>query len=534
MPPLNNQSCGVKNFESVSSKRNRIRRDDNVSKVNEVIHAVNEMAGFSAPSAKPAFKAQREAQTVLMKSMASLPRCADRLRMREAIHELLHLSPSSEYMSEEVVRSTVHPFDSGLVSLPDCGAEPLDATELIDERGREVLERFEETMIASDEALGNLYESQKHVKPYLDEVFRRDTDKYLAFINDLYDRGMIEFREHAKSIITPFFVTKKNGKLRLVLDCRASNQHFAPPPDIALAAGYTFGQLEVGEGVMYTAQSDVKDYFYSIGLPEGLRGYFCMPPIPLDEAKRFSRQSFSDDVENVYPSMRVVPMGWSWAMWVAQRIHQHQACVALDISPSQVLVDGRPPPPLSSGEPVVIPYADNLNVCGIDSRKVQSAKDKVVQQLRSVGFRVHEEEDASTVVQALGFILDGERGEVRPIPKKRDKLRLVLLWLATRPRITGRAIERVIGHTIHMFMLRRELLSIFRTVYDFKTAHYKKPVKLWASAARECKWAAAMLLVCKSDLRLPWSGDITVSDACLTGTAVATLHSDPNTAQEIG
>ena len=119
VPPLNNQSCGVKNFESVSSKRNRIRRDDNVSKVNEVIHAVNEMAGFSAPSAKPAFKAQREAQTVLMKSMASLPRCADRLRMREAIHELLHLSPSSEYMSEEVVRSTVHAFDSGLVSLPD-------------------------------------------------------------------------------------------------------------------------------------------------------------------------------------------------------------------------------------------------------------------------------------------------------------------------------------------------------------------------------------------------------------------------------
>ena len=533
--PGSQQDSGGKNFESVSSKRNRVRREDNVSKVNEVIHAVNEMAGFTAPSKKPALKAQCAAQTVLMRSVASLPRCAERPRMREAIHELLRLSPSSEYMSEEVVRSTVHPYDPCLVSLPECGAAPCDATELIDERGRDVLERFEDTMIASDEALGSLFESQKHIKPDLDEVFQKEPSKYIAFIKDLYERGMIEFREHAKSIITPFFVTKKNGKLRLVLDCRASNQHFTPPPDIALAAGYTFGQLEVGANeVMYTAQSDVKDYFYSIGLPRGLRGYFCMPSIPIEDAKELCDLSGFGEVDRVYPCMQVVPMGWSWAMWLAQRVHQHQACIALDISPAQVLADGRPPPSMSSGEPVIIPYADNLNVCGIDSQRVQSAKDKVVQQLQSVGFRVHEEEDASAVVQALGFILDGQKGEVRPIPRKRDKLRLVLLWLSTRPKITGRALERVIGHSIHMFMLRRELLSVFRAVYDFKVAHYKKPVRLWASAAKECKWAAALLLVCKSDLRLPWCGDITVSDACLTGTAVATLHSDPSTARSVG
>ena len=226
---------------------------------------------------------------------------------------------------------------------------------------------------------------------------------------------MIEFRSAAKSIITPFFVSKKNGRLRLVLDCRATNQMFMPPPDIALAAGYTFAQLEVGpDQVMYTAQSDVKDYFYSIGLPEELRGFFCVPSIPIADLGLDLSEGY-EGVTEVFPFLTVVPMGWSWAMWIAQRIHQHQACLALDIPPSQVLADGRPPPSLVGGTPAIIPYAENLNVCGTDRTRVQQAKDAVVSRLRAVGFRVHEEEDANPVAQALGFVLDGERGEIRPV-----------------------------------------------------------------------------------------------------------------------
>ena len=220
-PTRKSQSVGNL-FESVRAKRNRVRRNDNLSKVNEVISAINEMAGFSCLSERPAFKAQRDAQTVLMRSMASLPRSAERPCMREAIHELLHLCPSSEYMPEEGTRSTVHPFDPCAVSLPDCGADPFDAAALIDEQGRDVLERFEETTLACDEAAGMYFEKQNYIKPYLDEVFQKEPETYVGFIKDLFQRGMIEFRESAKSVITPFFVTKKNGRLRLVLDCRKS------------------------------------------------------------------------------------------------------------------------------------------------------------------------------------------------------------------------------------------------------------------------------------------------------------------------
>ena len=221
-------------------------------------------------------------------------------------------------------------------------------------------------------------------------------------------------------------------------------------------------------------------------------------------------------------------------MWIAQCIHQHQAAVALNCSPSQVLVDGRPPPALQADTALLIPYADNLNVVGTDKKVVQDAKDKVVGQLRAVGFRVHEEEDSSLHAQALGFILDGEAGEVQPIPSRRDKVRLSLLWLAKRPKITGKAIERIIGHCVHLFMLRRDLLSIFRSVYDFKIAHYDKPCKLWRTAAEECRIAAALILTCSANLRKSWDNTITVSDASLSGTAVAALTVDPCTVQAIG
>ena len=178
--------------ESVNAKQHRVRRVDNLCKVNEVITAINDMAGFSSPSLRPAFKAQREAQSVLMRRMASLPRSAERLRMREAIHELLHLCPSSEYMPEEGTRSTVCPWHRSLVSLPECGATPSDARLLLDVQGREVLDKFSSSMLASDEALGMLYEKKgNHVKPYLDEVFRKDHGIYVQFVLDLYQRGMI-------------------------------------------------------------------------------------------------------------------------------------------------------------------------------------------------------------------------------------------------------------------------------------------------------------------------------------------------------
>ena len=85
--------------------------------------------------------------------------------------------------------------------------------------------------------------------------------------------------------------------------------------------------------------------------------------------------------------------------------------IGAGIPHEQVLVDGRPAPDLSPGATVIVPYADNLNVIGVCKGDVQRVKDAAASRLRQVGFRVHEEEDASTYARALGLYHWRKEGE---------------------------------------------------------------------------------------------------------------------------
>ena len=245
--------------ESTCVRRHRARRRENLQKTNEVIHALNSMAGFSEPCAQVPTPNQAISQTLLLKKIAHLPRSRDRVFQREAIRELLLDCPASPYVSGEGRVGSVRAYQRDLVSLPESGAEPRDATALLDPQGREILKKFTCTMFVGDEG-----SSKKKITPYMDENLKASPQAYADFIADIFARGMIDFDRTATSVITPFFVSKKSGKLRLVLDCRASNLLFAHPPDIALAAGYTFAQLEIPDGEnMYIAQSDVRLFHWA-------------------------------------------------------------------------------------------------------------------------------------------------------------------------------------------------------------------------------------------------------------------------------
>ena len=389
--PFVSEKMEPNSFPSLRSKRRAFRRYGNAKRVNGIISTLNEMAGFAANGggSSSLTKAQDLAHQQLFSSVAHAPRSATHFSSREALYELLHCGLSS-YGSEEEARSTVRSYNKCLVSLPETGAQVFSAEELLDDTGRGILQDPFHHLFSEDVS------HAPRVKPYMDEVLKSNTSLYHDFIGDLWDKGMITFGQSKRALITPFFVTKKNGKLRLVLDCRATNGLFRPPPDIAMAAGYSFGQLALhkdrdsaGERrKLFTAQSDIKDYFYSIGMPEYLFPFFCLPPIrPAKLSGRIPELAgLEGSVADIYPQMKVVPMGWSWAMFFAQRIHQLQVMIGAGISHEQVLVDGRPPPMLDDGKSIVIPYADNLNVIGINKQDVQNIKDKAVARLRQVGF----------------------------------------------------------------------------------------------------------------------------------------------------
>lgn len=271
-----------------------------------------------------------------------------------------------------------------------------------------------------------------------------------------------------------------------------------------------------------------------LALPSSLQSLFCLPALPRSEVATWGINS-TDLPETsssgwIWPRLRVVPMGWSWAMYFAQRAHQHLCLQATGLGMDRVLVEGRPSPDLSDSEVALIPYADNLNVTGISAQRVQEVKDLIVKKLRDTGFRVHEETEAQSTVQSLGFLVDGITGTIQPVPERLDRVVRCFAWLGKAPRISGRAIERLLGHAVHLCMLRRELLSIFRSLYDFIHSSYKVRTKLWPSAAKEARWASHLMKLCTCDLKRPWSSSITSSDASLSGIAVS--RRDISTAEQ--
>ena len=100
----------------------------------------------------------------------------------------------------------------------------------------------------------------------------------------------------------------------------------------------------------------------------------------------------------------------------------------------------RPAPSLADGQPLIIAYADNLNIAGTCAEQVQST----VAHLRSLGFGVHEEMDACTSAASLGFFVDGVKGTVSPIPQKVGLVVAAFKWLSRRPRVSGKSVEKLL------------------------------------------------------------------------------------------
>ena len=128
---------------------------------------------------------------------------------------------------------------------------------------------------------------------------------------------------------------------------------------------------------------------------------------------------------------------------------------ATGLDHDRFLVEGQPAPCLEEGEVALLPYADNLNVLGTN-KKVQVTKDKIVEYLRSFGFRVHEEMEATCTFQSLGFYIDGQNGVVTPIPERLDKVVRCFTWLSKQPRVSGKAVEKLLGHCTHIFVCYAE------------------------------------------------------------------------------
>eukprot|EP00971_Amphidinium_carterae_P339509 6477355-Amphidinium_carterae.1 len=355
------------------------------------------------------------------------------------VNELLRMSLS--YGGEmESDTATVAPYKKGYISLPETTTGCPRAEEVLDASGQALLSSFETTMLRPDSELGWCFERQKEISPYMDTILSRDKFAYLDFVMDLWGRNLVSWRRSASCVSCPFFVWKKDGiKRRLILDCRQTNVLFRDPPKMRMASGAKLADIRLPPAAnLYIGKSDVKDFFYNIRLDGKVCEYFGMPSLRCCDAVRYFHErdlpipkELQDMVltgrASVWPCFTAVPMGWKWAMYIAQRIHTKICLEGSGLDSDRVMEEGVIPDVLGTTTPMILPYVDNLNVLGTSADVVDSILLSIVHRLRSAGFTVHEVETATCMTSVLGYEVNGQLGTVSC---KRDKLNAVReAWL---------------------------------------------------------------------------------------------------------
>jgi hypothetical protein len=200
-------------------------------RANLLIDCLNEMQG-SATSCSAPIAVQQRAHAAILKQVARAVPLAPHSFGRASAETLMCCRLS--YLSEEQADSPVVPYDSARLSIPFVGHSAACAADVLDPAGRVVLEGFNKHMLLAPDAWSRVVHEGESIIPYMDPVLKHSPVQHALFVKKLWDAGMIDFTDSPLDVVTPFCVSKKYGRQRLVLDCRCVNRRFKPSPPMEI------------------------------------------------------------------------------------------------------------------------------------------------------------------------------------------------------------------------------------------------------------------------------------------------------------
>ena len=136
------------------------------------------------------------------------------------------------------------------------------------------------------------------------------------------------------------------------------------------------------------------------------------------------------------------------------------------------------------------------------------------------GLKTHEVVEASDLVECLGVEISGRSGEVRPTPTRMRRLRGGILRIINGRPVSGRDLERVLGHITFVLLLNRPLLAVLNHIYAFVERHYQQTLRVWESVRQELEIVLHLLILARCNLKKEWDPCPLMTDASLSGYAV--------------
>ena len=127
--------------------------------------------------------------------------------------------------------TTVVGYQKDLVSLPSGVTSPVPLSDVLPESITSPL--TPQTLLADEDVVRHR-RSTEAVKLYTDAVLKNSKNAMKGFVVQLLKCGLIGACSDNLGTVTPFFVKKKDGRQRLVWDCREVNRQFKRPTRLEL------------------------------------------------------------------------------------------------------------------------------------------------------------------------------------------------------------------------------------------------------------------------------------------------------------
>ena len=149
-------------------------------------------------------------------------------------------------------------------------------------------------MLRPLEEVDEIHARAGRVVPYTDPVLKRSRRTYVRLLRRLHAAGLVRWSRRCRCEVGVFTVSRKDGRLRLILDCRSANRYFLSPPGVSLLTAEGLGRIEVDPNApsemdpLAAGIIDVQNCFHRMlfdtdGPISEIAEFFGLPPVTAGE-----------------------------------------------------------------------------------------------------------------------------------------------------------------------------------------------------------------------------------------------------------
>lgn len=335
--------------------------------------------------------------------------------------------------------------------------------------------------------------------------------EYVALVNRMAAVKMITFVESPACVNGVFGVKKDADAIRLIIDARPANALFVDPDPVQLPSPAVLAQLSVPkDSVMYTAKSDLSNFYHRLKLPAWMQPYFALPPV------RCSEVGLPGGDKLVYPCCTTLPMGFSHSVYLAQAIHEHIVDSRSSLREEDRMISARRVYELAGSRVFHMIYIDDVLFFSLDKSECEQALSSYENAVTSVGLPTKVSKRVSPTcekVEGLGLTIDGRTKRLGVSASKLWSLCDDTVALFQRRFVTGDELRVIIGRWTWACLVNRPSLSAFNVVYRYTEVAGPRPFTLWPSAKRELQLVLGLAPILFVDLSARYSERVVATDA---------------------